>query len=181
MTSVQLRGFSDASEEAYAGVVYLRLENTEGRVHTTLVVSKTKVSPIKRLSIPRLELCGAHVLANLLYHVKKALNVPTSSVFAWTDSSIVLSWLSGNPRRFKTYVGNHTSQILEHRGQEFPAGRGNQGMHPRGEREDLQDGIKVVIPTSHALAMKADLGIPWSILSQAMVACSSCCAHHGCR
>ena len=89
VTSVQLHGFSDASEEAYAGVVYLRLENTEGRVHTTLVVSKTKVSPIKRLSIPRLELCGAHVLANLLYHVKKALNVPTSSVFAWTDSSIV--------------------------------------------------------------------------------------------
>ena len=101
-TSVQLHGFSDASEEAYAGVVYLRLESTEGRVHTTLVVSKTKVLPIKRLSIPRLsiprlELCGAHVLANLLYHVKKALNVPTSSIFAWTDSSIVLSWLSGNP------------------------------------------------------------------------------------
>jgi len=50
VTSIQLHGFSDASEEAYAGVVYLRLESSDGRVHTTLVVSKTKVAPIKRLS-----------------------------------------------------------------------------------------------------------------------------------
>ena len=50
--SVQLHGFSDASEEAYAGVVYLRMEDTLQRVHTSLVMSKTKVAPIKRLTIP---------------------------------------------------------------------------------------------------------------------------------
>lgn len=113
VTSIQLHGFSDASEEAYAGVVYLRLESSDGRVHTTLVVSKTKVAPIKRLSIPRLELCGAQVLVKLLCHVKKTLDIPTTAVFAWTDSTIVLSWLSGNPRRFKTFVGNRISHILD--------------------------------------------------------------------
>ncbi len=86
VTPVQLHGFSDASEEASAGVVYLRLESSDGRVHTTLVLSKTKVSPIKHL-IPQLELCSPHVLVKLLCHVKKTLDIPTTSLFAWTESS----------------------------------------------------------------------------------------------
>ena len=110
---MQLHGFSDASEEAYAGVVYLRLVDSTGKVHTAIVMSKTRVSPIKRLSIPRLELCGAQLLTKLLCHVKKTLNVPVTSEFAWTDSTIVLSWLTGNPRRFKTYVGNRISFIVD--------------------------------------------------------------------
>ena len=54
VSSMQLYGFSDTSEEAYAGVVYLRLVDSTGNVHTVIVMSKTRVSPIKRLSIPRL-------------------------------------------------------------------------------------------------------------------------------
>ena len=113
LSSVQLHGFSDASEEAYAGVVYLRLVDPAGKIHTAIAMSKTRVSPIKRLSIPRLELCGAQLLTKLLCHVRRTLNVPVTSVFAWTDSTIVLSWLTGNPRRFKTYVGNRISYIID--------------------------------------------------------------------
>ena len=97
---------SDASENAYAGIIYLRMVDSVGNVHTSLVMSKTKVSPIKRLSIPRLELCGAQVLARLLQHVKEVLQLPLSDIFAWTDSTIVLSWL-------KTYVGNRVSSIVD--------------------------------------------------------------------
>ena len=113
VSSMQLHGFSDASEEAYAGVLYLRLVDSIGRVHVALVMSKTRVAPIKRLSIPRLELCGAQLLTKLLCHGKEALKVPVTSVFAWTDNTIVLSWLTGNPRRFKTYVGNRISFIVD--------------------------------------------------------------------
>ena len=113
IVSLQIHGFSDASEDAYAGVVYLRMVDSAGAVHTSLVVSKTKVSPIKRLSIPRLELCGAQVLARLLHYVKEIFQVRLSEVYAWTDSTIVLNWLTGNPRRFKTYVGNRVSEIVD--------------------------------------------------------------------
>ncbi len=51
-------------------------------------MSKTKVAPIKRLSIPRLELW--------LSHVKKVFDIPLSSIHAWTDSTVVLNWLDGS-------------------------------------------------------------------------------------
>ena len=108
----QLPGFCDASEDAYAGVVYLRGEDIHGNVHVALVMSKTKVSPIKRLTIPRLELCGAYLLSKLLHHVKEIYKIPITSIYAWTDSTIVLNWLSGSLRRFKTYVGNRVSTII---------------------------------------------------------------------
>ena len=111
--SIQLHGFSDASEDAYAGVVYLRVQDTGGNVHVSLVISKTKVAPIKRLTIPRLELCGAQLLARLLHHAMKVLSISTQCVYAWTDSTIVLNWLVGNPRRFKTFVGNRVSNIVQ--------------------------------------------------------------------
>ena len=109
----QLHGFSDASEQAYAGVIYLRVKDLEGKIHVSLVMSKTKVAPIKRLTIPRLELCGAHLLAQLMHHVKEVLHIPLHDVFAWTDSTVVLGWLVGNPRRFKPYVGNRVSHTVD--------------------------------------------------------------------
>jgi hypothetical protein len=113
VSSTQVHGFSDASEDAYSGVVYLRFVDTQERVHVSLVMSKTRVAPIKRLSIPRLELCGAQLLASLLQHIKEVFHLSTSQIFAWTDSTIVLNWLDGNPRRFKTFVGNRVSAILD--------------------------------------------------------------------
>ena len=68
--SLELHGFCDASENAYAGVVYLRVLDRRGNAYISLVVSKAKVAPIKRLTIPRLELCGAKLLAQLLQHTQ---------------------------------------------------------------------------------------------------------------
>ena len=113
VVSLQLHGFCDASEHAYAAVVYARLVDSSQAIHVSLVMAKTKVAPLKRLTIPRLELCGANLLANLLHHVKLTLHVPSDNIYAWTDSTIVLSWLSGSPRRFKPFVGNRVSNIME--------------------------------------------------------------------
>ena len=94
-------------------MIYLRLTDSDGNVHISLIIAKTKVAPIKRLTIPRLELCGAHLLAQLLNHVKEVFHLSLRDIYAWADSTIVLNWLTGNPRRFKTYVGNRVSSILE--------------------------------------------------------------------
>ena len=113
VVTTEIHGFSDASELAYAAVVYLRISDASDHTQISLVMSKSKVAPIKRLTIPRLELCGAQLLAQLIHHVRRVLDVPLSHVYAWTDSTIVLNWLDGSPRRFKTYVGNRISTIID--------------------------------------------------------------------
>lgn len=139
IVSLQLHGFCDASEDADAGVLYLRMESITGLIHTCLVTSKTKVSPIKRLTIPRLELRGTHLLTQLLCHVKGVLDIPASSMFAWTDSTVVLSWLNSNHKQFKTYVGNRVSFIVDQlhpnhwrhvSGMDNPADCASRGLFP---------------------------------------------------
>ena len=139
VASIQLHGFCDASEKAYAGVIYLRMTGSDGSVEVSLVCSKTKVAPIKRLTIPHLELCGAHLLSQLLHHVQGVLRIPSTNIFAWTDSTIVLNWIVGNPRRFKTYVGNRVSSIVENipperwnhiNGTDNPADCASRGLFP---------------------------------------------------
>ncbi|XP_063825295.1 uncharacterized protein LOC135074843 [Ostrinia nubilalis] len=110
--TVELHGFSDASSDAYAAVVYARVVDEAGNVMVTLITCKTKVAPIKQISIPKLELCGAVLLAKLLKEVSEILKVPKSNLHAWTDSTIVLAWLSSHPSRWKTFIANRVSEIL---------------------------------------------------------------------
>ena len=106
----QLHGFSDASERAYAGVVYIRATYGDGTTSSRLVVAKTRVAPLKLISIPRLELCGGVLMSELLATVMATLNIEEESVFAWTDSTVALAWLKGTPCRYKTFVGNRISE-----------------------------------------------------------------------
>ncbi|GFW98843.1 uncharacterized protein TNCV_2838041 [Trichonephila clavipes] len=92
-----LHGFCDASTKAYAAVVYLK---SKQEIH--LVSAKTQVAPIKQLTIPRLELCGALLLAELISVIQKALRTKPAECFLWTDSTIVLSWLMKPPLK-KTF------------------------------------------------------------------------------
>ncbi len=95
--SVQLHGFADASESAYAAVVYIRTVYLDTTTEVKLVIAKTRVAPLKRLTIPRLKLCAAQLLAKLLDTTRRALSIPLQDVYCWTDATIVLAWLDGQP------------------------------------------------------------------------------------
>ena len=83
-------------DSAYAGVVYIHGQDKCGNVYISLVISNTKVALLERLTIPPLKLCGAKLLSQL-HHTQQALGIPTENVFAWTDSTIVLSWFTESP------------------------------------------------------------------------------------
>ncbi|GFU47968.1 integrase catalytic domain-containing protein [Trichonephila clavipes] len=110
--TVELHCFADASSLAYAAAIYCRQKHN-GKIKVQLLVSKTKVAPVKQVSIPRLEMCDAHLLSKLFKSVLRTLKHYTFDVFTWTDSKIVLFWLSSHPRKWKTFVANRTPEILE--------------------------------------------------------------------
>jgi len=108
----EIHGFSDASETAYAVVVLLRSFDEGGTIQVSLITLKSRVVPVKTQSIPRLELCGAKLLADLIHNVIESCQI-ACPISTWTDSTIVLDWLSSHPTRWKTFVANRTTKTLE--------------------------------------------------------------------
>ena len=113
VSTIQIHGFSDASESAYGAVVYLRVETNSGNIVTKLVTSKSRVAPIKGETIPRLELMGAVVLARLINSVQSALSgtLKFNDAFCWVDSQIALWWIWGTTKEFKQFVQNRVLEV----------------------------------------------------------------------
>ena len=82
-----------------------------GKIATCLVCSKTKVAPLKAVTIPRLELMAATLGVQLEQTVSKALNYSINSFNFWTDSMNVLWWIRGSSQSFKTFVANRVGKI----------------------------------------------------------------------
>ncbi len=110
--SRQLIGFCDASPKAYCAVIFIRITDNCNNVTTSFVCAKTRVAPIKTITIPRLELQSAVLLSQLLTRISINLNIDISNVFAFSDSQIVLSWLNYNVNQLKQFVSNRISKIL---------------------------------------------------------------------
>lgn len=105
----ELHVFSGASQDAVAAAVYLRVFNENDDVSVTLVYGQAKVAPVRPTSIPRLELCGA-VLATQA-KVLKEIDMKISEVTYYTDSKVVLGYITNQSRRFYVYVANRVQLI----------------------------------------------------------------------
>lgn len=110
-TEIQIHGFSDASMKAYGACLYLR-EKTALGYQSTLICAKSRVAPIKTVSLPRLELCGAVLLAKLYNSVIDAWKIKIDSSRSWCDSMIVLGWIRSNQRQ-EIFVANRISEIQQ--------------------------------------------------------------------
>ena len=135
-----LHGFGDASKKSYCAMIYLVCETSTG-VYTKLLCAKTRVAPLKGLSIPRLELMSAKILATLMDTVLKAVGsqVKIDEVKFWLDSKTALFWIANNGE-WKNFVRHRVNEILKLTkkedwghvpGEENPADIGSRGMNAR--------------------------------------------------
>lgn len=113
VVTAQLHHFSDASESGYGTASYLRLTNNKGDVHCAFMLGKSRVAPLKQMTIPRMELTAAVVAVNIDKMLKKELQLELQESRFWTDSTTVLKYIENNTRRFKTFVANRISTIRE--------------------------------------------------------------------
>ena len=105
---------SDASKDGYGQVSYLRVVNNQGVVHCALLIGKARVSPLKYVFIPRLELVSATVSIKIALLLREDLDIEISKDYFWTDSKVKLGYISNSSKRFKILVGNKIQYICDH-------------------------------------------------------------------
>lgn len=114
--AMELHGFCDAAEIGYAAGIYVKNVNKQ-TVH--LLIAKARVSPIKErknsanVTIPRLELSAALLLAQLTDKTLKALAIDFKRICLWSDSRIVLDWLHANPKKYRSFIASRIEKILK--------------------------------------------------------------------
>ncbi|XP_058840296.1 uncharacterized protein LOC131695790 [Topomyia yanbarensis] len=111
LKGLQVHIFVDASEAAYSCVAYFRLPVGQG-FQVSLISAKTKVAPLKALSIPKLELKAAVLGVRLLDSILKSHTLPISKRFFWTDSTTVLAWIQSDHRKYLKFVAVRVGEIL---------------------------------------------------------------------
>ena len=142
---IQLHGFCDASLKGYGACIYLRSINSAETILVRLICSKSRVAPVKSteapsdVTIPRLELCAAHLLARLYNETIAALPLKIDRKIFWSDSTIVLQRLKKSPQSLPTFEANRVRgiQTLEReiewrhvRSQDNPADSLSRGQYP---------------------------------------------------
>ncbi|XP_065078874.1 uncharacterized protein LOC135701863 [Ochlerotatus camptorhynchus] len=107
---VEIHGFADASNRAYGAAVYLRVVS-DTDVKTLLLCSKSRIAPLKPLTIPRMELCAALLLSKLVPKCISSLKMDINRVYLWSDSRIVLAWLKKSSSQLEVFVRNRVTEI----------------------------------------------------------------------
>ncbi|XP_042896626.2 uncharacterized protein [Parasteatoda tepidariorum] len=110
---VTIHVFCDASERANGTVLYVRFTE-DTKFHVRMVCSRNRLSPLKRVTLPRLELLAALLGARLLHYFCTETKLDRNTVTLWSDSTVALNWMKGDPNRWKTFVCNRTNEILNY-------------------------------------------------------------------
>ena len=109
----ELHHFSDASVKGYGQCSYLRLIDERQRVHCSFVMGKSRVAPLKPVTIPRLELTAAVCSVRIREQLRQELKYHVDQEYLWTDSKLVLGYISNESRRFHVFVANRVQDIQD--------------------------------------------------------------------
>ena len=107
VSKMYLHSFSDAPIKAYSTALYCKIINEYGNIEVNMVASKIRVAPLKHICLLQLDLCWALLLSRLIKSIIAAVPHHEFDTNAWSNSTVVLSL------KFKTFVANRTSAILE--------------------------------------------------------------------
>ena len=125
--------FSDASKGGYGQPFYLRLEDVQGKIHCVLLIGKLRVSHLKYISVPRLELIAATLSVKVSLLLRQELGIPINK----TDSTVVPGYINNSSKKFKIFVTNRIQFIRENADpkqwfyvptKENPAGDSSRGL-----------------------------------------------------
>ena len=106
--------FSDASGDAYVVCAYLRYEQNDGSFQSRLIMSKSRLSPLRIISIVRLELCGAVLSARLKKYLQMEMRVRISKIYHLVDSNIVRAMVQKESYGFNTFAAIRVGEIQEY-------------------------------------------------------------------
>lgn len=109
---VQVHLFSDASELGYGITAYVRVYHNK-KWTSNLLCSRSKVAPVKTITIPRLELCALELITQLVPKLRDQPSLENASYFYWTDSEVVLKWLRKSYGVLRIFVANRVEKIKE--------------------------------------------------------------------
>lgn len=111
--SQEIHHFSDASMQGYGQCSYLRLMDINGKINCSLLMGKARVTPLKVVTIPRLELQAAVVSTKVSCILKQELDYKDIAEHFWTDSKVVLGYISNETKRFHAFIANRVQRIRE--------------------------------------------------------------------
>ncbi|GFS50152.1 uncharacterized protein TNIN_424621 [Trichonephila inaurata madagascariensis] len=110
ISKFEIHCISDASKSADGTILYLRFVTCNKEIETSFICSKSRVAPLKSLTLPRLELTAALLAARLDKQVSSCLKF-AANIYYWTDSLISYYWIRGDSSAFKSYVKNRVQEI----------------------------------------------------------------------
>jgi len=141
---IQIHCFADASIKAYAAAMYLRATDQYDNHVTRLIAAKSRVAPLKVISLAKLELCAAVLLVRLVNKILPSLRINFVRRYFWSDSTIVLAWISSPAPKWKTFVSHRVGEVQQFssatewshvRSSENPADVLSRGCSPKQLRE----------------------------------------------
>ena len=113
VVTIELPGFCDALMKAYGCCVYLRFVHRPKFVKVVLVTSKSWIAPLRKQSIPKLELLSCLLLVRLINTLKKEFKnfYDILNFYLWTDSSVAYSWIVHISKIFPVFIQNRVKEI----------------------------------------------------------------------